>query len=143
MARILGSEGLIMNQANGNAYIRGYSRGKNDVGPYLRFNISGGNPNLHIVVTTYVAFTQTNGSFDFNSSATKWNSLFCDTGGNTYDAFDYGWTSGAGVDSHFSTSNRQADLWFFTSGNGGFPGNASIYSEIYCDRWDYLSVSNI
>lgn len=143
MARILGSEGIVMNQANGNAYMRLYSRGKNNVGPYIRFSISGGNPNLHVVIVTYVAFTQTNNSFDFNSSNTKWNSIFCDTSGNTYSGFAGGFNSGAGLDINFITSSRQADLWVFNSANGGFPGNASISCEIFCDRWDYLTVSNL
>lgn len=143
MARLLGNDGLTMNQANGNAHMRVYSRGKNDVGPYIRFSISGGNPNLHIVVKTFFAFTQTNGFADFNSSVTRWNSIFCDTGGNTYGGFSAFYLSGANIDLGWNIVSRQADLWVMSSSNGGFPGKASICCEIYCDRWDYLNISNL
>ena len=143
MARITGNQGLIMNQSNGNAYVRWYSRGKNDVGPYVRFSISGGNPNLHVGLKAFYAFTQTNGSSDFNSAFTRYMSIFCDTGGNTYSGYNSGWSSGTNIDANFSTSNRQADLWIMSTGNGGFPGRASLCLEIFCDMWDYLSLSNI
>lgn len=144
MARLLGNQGLIMNQSNGNAYMRVYSRGKNDVGPYIRFSIIGGNPAVHIVVKTYISFTQTNGSNDFNSAVTKWNSVYIDTGGNTYGGFGNSWAnSGHNTATNWNLANRQADLWVMSSGNGGFPGRASISCEIFCDRWDYVSISNL
>jgi len=143
MARILGSEGLILNQSNGNAYMRLYSRGKNDVGPYIRFTISSGNPALHVFVKTYFAFSQTNGSFDYNSSMTIFQSIYCDTGGSVTVTNGTQWTSGTSIDRGFNTTTRQADLWISTYNNGGFPGRASINCEIYCDRWDYLSLSNL
>jgi hypothetical protein len=143
MARLTGNQGLIMNQSNGNAYMRVYSRAKSsNAGPYLRFNISGGNPHTHIVVKTYFSFIQTNGSSDFNSALTIWNALWIDTGGNTYGFNASQWTSGANIDRGWSTSNRQADLWIQSPSNNGWPGRASICSEIFCDRWDYVSVSN-
>jgi|LakMenE18May11ns_1017448.scaffolds.fasta_scaffold9943557_2 hypothetical protein len=142
MARITGNQGLIMNQSNNNSYMRVYSRGKNNVGPYLRFNISGGNPHLHIIVKTYMSFVQTNGSSDFNSALTIWNALWVDTGGNTYGFNAGSWTSGANIDRGWSTSFRQADLWFQSPSNGGWPGRASISSEIFCDRWEFVSISN-
>lgn len=143
MARLLGSDGLVLNQSNGNAYIRFYARGKNDVGPYLRFTFSGGNPNVHVFIRTYVSFTQTNGSSDSNTSLTMWQSLYCDTGGNVSTTTAGTWLSGANLDRGWSTSNRQADLWIQASNNGGWPGRASILNEIFCDRWDYLTVSNL
>ncbi len=143
MARIVSSEGLIMNQANGNAYVRLYSRGKNDVGPYIRFSFSNVSAHIHVVVKTFFSFTQTNGSNDFNTSATRWNSLYCDTGGNVYTGFNSAWLLGANIGIDFSTSFRQADMYVGASSNGGFPGRASICSEIYCDRWDYLNISNL
>jgi hypothetical protein len=70
-------------------------------------------------------------------------SIFCDTGGNTYSGYNGGWSSGTNIEANFSTSNRQADLWIMSTGNGGFPGRASLCLEIFCDRWDYLSLSNL
>jgi len=143
MARLVGSEGLIMNQANGNAYWRLYSRGKNDVGPYIRFSISGGNPAVHVFVKAYVAFTQTNGSFDFNTSITCFLGFYCDTGGSITANTGGSWTSGAGMGFGWNTASRQADLWLSVYNNGGFPGRASMECEIFCDRWDYVSISNL
>lgn len=142
MARLLGNEGFIMNQSNGNAYMRVYSRGKTDVGPFLTFDIAGGNPNLHVIVKTYFCIVQTNGVSDWNSAVTRWNALWVDTGGNTYGYEASFWSSGNNIGMPWSTSYRQAKLCIWSTNNGGFPGKASICSEIYCDRWDYLSVSN-
>ena len=143
MARIIGSQGLVMNQANGNAYMMLYSRGKNDVGPFIRFTISGGNPPVHIFVKVYAAFTQTNGSFDFNAANTVWLGVYCDTSGNITANTGPSWDSGAGLGRGWNTASRQADLWISTYNNGGFPGKASINCEIFCDRWDYVTVSNL
>lgn len=143
MARLLGSEGLIMNQANGNAYMRTYSRGKNDVGPYIRFAFSNVSAHIHVIIKTHLAFSQTNGSFDFNAAQVNWNSLYCDSSGNVYSGFGSNWTCGANIGTGFSTSFRQADLWVGVDSNGGFPGKASICCEIYCDRWDYLNIANL
>jgi hypothetical protein len=143
MARIIGSDGLNMNQANGNAYMRLYSRGKNDVGPYMRFTFSTVSTPIHVWIKTYMAFTQTNGSFDFNSSVTMWGSIYCDSSGNILTATSGTWLSGSNIDRNFSTSNRIADLWIQSSTNGGWPGKASICNEIFCDRWDYLTISNL
>jgi hypothetical protein len=142
MARLLGNQGFIMNQSNNNSYIRWYSRGKNDVGPLVRFSISGGNPHLHINLKVFFAFTQTNGN-DFHTAGTTYMGLYCDTGGNVYFGYNAGWQSGAGFEKGFSTSNRQADLWIMSPSNGGWPGRSSICCEIFCDRWDYLSLSNL
>lgn len=143
MARLLGNEGLVMNQANGNAFMRMYSRGKNDVGPYIRFTFSNVSAHIHVIVVTHIAFTQTNGSFDFNATTSRWNSLYCDPSGNVYSGFVAAWNGGGNTDSGFSTSFRQGDLWIMSPSNGGFPGKASICCEIYCDRWDYLNISNL
>jgi hypothetical protein len=143
MARLIGSEGLIMNQANGNAYWRLYSRGKNDVGPYIRFTVSSGNPAVHVFIKGYAAFTQTNGSFDFNTSVTYFLGFYCDTGGSITANTGTSWTSGADMGFGWNTATRQADLWLSTYNNGGFPGKASMECEIFCDRWDYVSISNL
>jgi hypothetical protein len=143
MARLLGNQGLIMNQANGNAYTRIYSCARTTTGGYIRFTISGGNPPVHIFVKSYVAFTQTNGSFDFNTAITIWQSMYCDTSGNMYGSVGSSWNSGAGMDRGWNTSSRQADLWISASSSGGFPGKASINCEIYCDRWDYVTLTQL
>jgi hypothetical protein len=143
MARLLGNQGLIMNQSNGNAYMRRYSRGKNDVGPQVRFSVSGGNPNIHVNFKVFGAFTQTNGSSDFNSAFTNYAGFFCNTDGNFASYTGAAWVSGPNVGMGFNFSNRIADFWLSASNNGGFPGRMSIGLEIFCDRWDFLSLSNL
>ena len=141
MARLLGNQGLIMNQSNGNAYLRRYARGKNDVGPQLRFSIGGGNPNIHVNFKVFGAFTQTNSS-DFNSAFTFYAGFFCNTNGDFGTFLGTQWLSGANFERGYNLSNRQADFWITTSNNGGFPGRMSTCYEIFCDRWDFLSLSN-
>jgi hypothetical protein len=141
MARLIGNQGFIMNQSNGNAYLRRYARGKNDVGRQVRFTISGGNPNIHVNFKCFMAFTQTNAS-DFNAANTMYAGFFCDTNGNFASYQGTTWTCGANFDRGFEFSTRQADFWITTLNNGGFPGRMSICLEIFCDRWDYLSLSN-
>ncbi len=146
MARITNSDGLIMNQSNGNAYMRVYARGRVSptAGKYLRFTVSGGNPNIHLVAKIYFAFTQTNNSYDFPSANTWWKSFQCDTGGNMNDAFSGAWLSGANIGWGWTfPSLRVADLYLVDVNNNGWPGNASMCAEIFCDRWDYVTVSNL
>lgn len=144
MANIYSSEGLIMNQSNSNGYTRIYSCAKTTMGPYYRLNVSAGNPNMLIFVRTVFSFTQTNyPSGDFHSGMVRYNSINFDTNGNGDVRLNYGFVSGAHINATFTMSNRQAIFWIFDSTAGSFPGKASIVSHITCNRWDYLSITQL
>ncbi len=142
MSTIQGSEGLIMNQSNANSYMRVYSRGINSSGAFVRFTISAGNPYIAMMIIMRYALTQTNAN-DFNTATTVWTGWQVDTGGSVSQISGNSWGSGPGVDVSFSFATRQADLWIANSSVGGFPGRASINLELYCPRWDYVTVSNL
>lgn len=143
MAIIRGSEGIIMNSSNtSNAYMRWYSRGKNDSGPFIRFTIAAGNPYIHVMVKAYWSMTQTNAN-DFHSSEQIWTSFYCDTNGNCANTLNGFWISGANNGYGYNFATRQANLYLSASSNGGFPAKISALFEIYCNRWDYVTVSNV
>lgn len=145
MARILNSDGLIMNQSNSNGYMRVYARGRVSptAGKYLRFTISNGNPGIHVIAKIYFAFTQTNNSYDFPSANTQWKSFYCDANGSILEAFNGMWLSGANIGWGWTFGVRVADLYLVDVNNNGWPGNASMCAEIFCDRWDYVTISNL
>ncbi len=132
-----------MNQSNNNAYTRIYSCAKTITGPYFRLNVSGGNPNMLIFIRSVYSFTQTNyPSGDFHGANVKVSSVNFDTNGDGGWRTSNGYWSGSGIDFGFDVSNRQAIVWIFNNGTS-FPGKASVVSHITCNRWDYLTLTQL
>lgn len=143
MARIYSNQGLIMNQSNTNGYFRTYACARNNSGPILRFTFGAGNPPIHMNFHMHMAFDQTNGSFDFNNARWQREGLYVDTAGNISNSWSGAWWSGGNAGFGWNLSNRQADLWIGSSTTGGFPGKGSISLDMFCDRWDYVTITNL
>ena len=140
MARIYSNEGLIQNQNNSSAYMRVYSCGKNDSGPYYRFNIATGNPYIYINILHYYSFTQ--GS---NHTSGRNNSgLYFDTSGNcstTYSGNNFIGTAGYNVE--YNVSNRQAQVCVGSTSSGLSNAKGSIISHIFCNNWNYVTITQL
>lgn len=144
MARIYSNEGLILNQNNSNAFMRIYSCGKNDSGPYYRFNILTSNPAIYINILHYYSFTVNNST---HSSVTNISGLYFDTSGN-------GTTTYGGSQSIIGTnypleyvfpSSRQVQVCIgsTTSGGTGTTSKGSVISHIFCNRWDFVTITQL
>lgn len=114
------------------------------MGPFYRLDVSAGNPNMLIFIRTVFSFTQTNyPSADWHSGMVKYNSVNFDTNGNGDVRLNYGYVSGANIGASLSVTTRQATFWIFDATAGSFPGKASIVSHITCNRWDYLTITQL
>lgn len=133
-----------MNQSNNNAYTRVYSCAKTTMGPYYRLNVAAGNPNMFIRIRTVYSFTQTNyPSGDFHGANVRILGIYFDTAGNGGVVSDNAFWSGAGISMGATMANRQATIWVYGDTAGNFPGKASIMSHIVCNRWDFLSITQL
>jgi len=140
MARIYSNEGLIQNQNNSNAYMRIYSCGKNDSGPYYRFNILTGNPDIYISMIHYFSFTA-GGNY---SSTSVGSGLYFNTSGNGSTTHSgKGWVGYIDFNLEYTLSNRQAIVTVGSSTSGLTNAKGSIISHIFCNRWDYVTITQL
>jgi hypothetical protein len=140
MARIYSNEGLIQNQNNSNSFIRIYSCGKNDRGPYYRFNILTGNTAIYINMIHYYSFTN-NSSY---SSIINSSGLYFDTSGNGSSWGGNTSITGANetIEYTFPTS-RQAIVCMASNTGGSSTAKGSIISHIFCNRWDFVTITQL
>jgi hypothetical protein len=142
MARIYSNEGLIQNQNNSNSFIRIYSCGKNDSGPYYQFNILTSNPAIYINMIHYYSFT-TGGS---HASYTNISGIYFDTSGNGSNFFG-GTQSVAGANGYFVEytfpTSRQAIVTVGSTSSGLSNAKGSIISHIFCNRWDFVTITQL
>lgn len=144
MARIYSNEGLIQNQNNSSAYIRTYACGKNNSGPFYKFNILTSNPHIYINMIHYYSFAVNDTTL---TSGTNSSGLYFDTSGN--GSTTYGGTgnvvgaSGYGLE--YTVSNRQAivTLGFSTADGAGTLRKGSLISKIFCNNWDYVTITQL
>jgi hypothetical protein len=140
MARIYSNEGLIQNQNNSNAFIRVYSCGKNDSGPYYRFNIATSNPALYINMMHYYSFT-TGGN---HTSGISTSGLYFDTSGNGSTTYSGGTFNGtAGYNIEYNISGRQVQVCVGSTSSGLSSAKGSIISYIFCNRWDFVTITQL
>jgi hypothetical protein len=142
MARIYSNEGLIQNQGNSSSYMRTYSCGKNDSGGYYKFNILTGNPHIYINMTHYYSFTNNNTS---HVSITGFGGLYFDTSGNGATTIDSRQSSQGDIyEVLYNVTNRQA-IVCLASLNSGFSATSkgSIISNIFCNNWDYVTITQL
>jgi len=141
MARIYSNEGLIQNQNNSNAYMRIYSCGKNDSGPYYRFNILTSNPHIYFSMIHYFSFTA-GGNY---SSMSVGGGLYFNTSGDgstTFSGKDFVGYIDFNIEYTFP-SNRQAIVTVGSSTSGLSNAKGSIISHIFCNRWDYVTITQL
>jgi hypothetical protein len=141
MARIYSNEGLIQNQNNSNAFMRIYSCGKNDTGPYYRFNILTGNTAIYINMIHYYSFTNTG----VNSSYTNISGIYFDTSGNASNIYG-GTQNNVGQFGYFieyTLSNRQAIVTLGSTTGGSSTAKGSVISHIFCNRWDFVTITQL
>jgi len=143
MARIYSNEGLIQNQNNSNSFMRIYSCGKNDSGPYYRFDILTGNTAIYINMIHYYSFTVNNST---HSSITNVTGLYFDTSGNGTTTYG-GSQSIVGINYpiEYIVTNRRAIVCVgsTTSGGTGTTSKGSVISHIFCNRWDYVTITQL
>jgi hypothetical protein len=140
MARIYSNEGLIQNQNNSNSFMRIYSCGKNDTGPYYRFNIATGNPAIYINMIHYYSFTNS-GSF---SSITNVSGIYFDTSGNGSNI--YGGSQsiiGTVYPLEYTITSRQAIVSLGSTTGGSSTARGSVISHIFCNRWDFVTITQL
>lgn len=141
MARIYSNEGLIQNQNNSNAFIRVYSCGKNDSGPYYRFNIATSNPALYINILHYHSFT-TGGN---HTAGISTSGLYFNTSGNgsaTYSGGTFTGTAGYNIEYVFP-ADRQAQVCVGSTSSGLSNAKGSVISHIFCNRWDFVTITQL
>ena len=139
MARIYSNEGLIQNQNNSNSFIRIYSCGKNDRGPYYRFNILTSNPAIYINMIHYYSFTNNN----TYSSIINASGICFDTSG---DGLNWGGNTqivGSNETIEYILSNRQAIVCMASTTGGSSTAKGSVISHIFCNRWDYVTITQL
>jgi len=140
MARIYSNEGLIQNQNNSNAYMRVYSCGKNDSGPYYKFNITTSNPHIYINILHYYSFT-TGGN---HTSGISTSGLYFNTSGNCSTTYSGGtFTGTAGYNVEYNTSDFQAIVTVGSTSSGLSNAKGSVISHIFCNRWDYVTITQL
>jgi hypothetical protein len=139
MARIYSNEGLILNQNNSNAYMRVYSCGKNDSGPYYRFNIATSNPHIYINILHYYSFTQASN----HTSGRNTSGLYFNTSGNC--STTYSGTGFVGTPQYieYTVSDFQAIVCVGSTSSGLSNAKGSIISHIFCNRWDYVTITQL
>ncbi len=140
MARIYSNEGLIQNQNNSNSFMRIYSCGKNDTGPYYRFNILTGNTAIYINMIHYYSFTNS-GSF---SSITNNSGIYFDTSGNGSNI--YGGSQsiiGTVYPIEYTITSRQAIVTVGSTTGGSSTARGSLISHIFCNRWDFVTITQL
>jgi hypothetical protein len=144
MAQIRNVDGLVMGQTGNNPMIMGtrmVSNAKGTPGFQYRYTIAGGNPIIHIKARFYISLQQTNvPSEDFWTTQISGLSTYFDTNGNGSQGVVQDWRDNAGVGCGHSLFSRRADVWFWDTG-AGFPVAISTVGFIWCNRWDFLTIS--
>ncbi len=145
MTQIRNVDGLVMGQTGDNPVIMGtrmISNAKGTPGYQYRYTISGGNPRIHIYTRYYISFSQTNvPSEDFCTTEIAALGLHFDTNGNGTYTGEQSWRDSSFVNYGHALSTRQADTWFLDPSTSAFPGSLSTVAFIWCNRWDYVTVS--
>jgi hypothetical protein len=145
MAQIRNVDGLVMGQTGNNPMIMGtrmVSNAKGTPGPQYRYTIAGGNPIMHIKTRFYLSLSQTNvPSEDFWTTQICSLSTYFDTNGNGQVGVSLDNNDNVYVGFGQSFSTRQADAWFWNAGDNGFPVAISTVAFIWCNRWDFLTIS--
>lgn len=140
MARIYSNEGLIHNQNNSNSYMRIYSCGKNDTGPYYRFNILTGNTAIYINMIHYYSFTISNSY----SSITNISGIYFDTSGNGSNIWGGSQSIiGTVYPLEYTITNRQAIVSLGSTTGGTANAKGSLISHIFCNRWDFVTITQL
>jgi hypothetical protein len=139
MARIYSNEGLILNQNNSNSFMRIYSCGKNDSGPYYRFNILTGNTAIYINMIHYYSFTNNN----TYSSIINASGIYFDTSGVGFNWGGNTQTVGSNETIQYILSNRQAIVCMASTTGGSSTAKGSVISHIFCNRWDYVTITQL
>ena len=147
MTLITSTEGLSMGQSANNPITGGmrfYGMSKTQSGTstinLLRFTIASSNPAIHITTRYYNTFQENLRNDTFNTSWTNLG-LYVDTSGGIATWQHGGDGNGnVGFDRDVSTSTRQADIRFI---NGNTNPILSVVFFIYCNRWDYVTVTQL
>jgi hypothetical protein len=139
MARIYSNEGLIQNQNNSNSFIRIYSCGKNDRGPYYQFNILTSNPAIYINMIHYYSFTNNN----TYSSIINASGIYFDTSGYGLNWGGNTQIVGSNETIEYILSNRQAIVCMASTTGGSSTAKGSVISHIFCNRWDYVTITQL
>lgn len=140
MARIYSNEGLILNQNNSNAFMRVYSCGKNDSGGYYRFDIATSNPHIYINILHNYSFTQASN----HTSGRNGSGLYFNTSGDgstTYSQSNFIGTAGYNIE--YVVTNRQAIVTVGSTTNGASNAKGSVISHIFCNRWDFVTITQL
>jgi len=144
MAQIRNTDGLVMAQGGGNPVIMGtrmISNAKSTPGYQYRYTIAGGNPTIHIYTRFYVSLSQTNvPSEDYWTTEIASMGTYVDTAGNVTQTGAQDWRDSSYVGYGQTTSSRQADTYFWDTSNT-FPASISTVAFIWCNRWDYVTVT--
>jgi hypothetical protein len=144
MAQIRNVDGLVMGQTGNNPMIMGtrmVSNAKGTPGFQYRYSIAGGNPIMHIKARFYVDISQTNvPNEDFWTTQISGLSTYFDTSGNGSQGVAQEWRNNVYVGYGHSFSSRQADIYFWDT-SASFPVAISTVAFIWCNRWDFLTVS--
>ncbi len=144
MAQIRNIDGLVMGQSGANPMIMGtrmISNAKGTPGYQYRYTIAAGNPLIHIYTRFYLSLSQTNvPSEDFWTTEIASMGTYFDTNGNGTQTGAQDWRDSAYVGYGQTFSTRQADSYFWDT-SAGFPVSISTVAFIWCNRWDYVTVS--
>ena len=144
MAKLYGTDGLEMNQGNSSiAYMKVVSFGKNDIGTFLRITASTSAPRIYFHINSTLAFTQTNGASDFNSTTWKKTAFMYNAAYGYTGMLDWGVASGSNITIGYSASNPSMDLYVWSATAGSWPGKFSIVMEIWCSRWDLVTLATV
>jgi len=144
MAKSYATDGIEMNQSNSStAYMKVVSFGKNDIGTFLRITASTSAPRIYFHINSTIAFTQTNGSSDFNSTTWKKTAFMYNAPYGYTSMLDWGTSSGSNITLGYTQSNPTLDLYIWSSTAGSWPGKFSIVMEIYCTRWDWVTLTKL
>lgn len=145
MAQIRNVDGLVMGQTGNNPMIMGtrmVSNAKGTPGFHYRYTIAGGNPLMHIYARFYISLSQTNvPSEDFWTTQIAALGTYFDTNGNGQQTGTQDWRDSSYVGYGHSLSSRQADVWFWSTNPSDFPAAISSVAFIWCNRWDFLTIS--
>ncbi len=145
MAQIRNVDGLVMGQSGANPMIMGtrmVTNAKGTPGYQYRYTIASGNPLIHIYTRFYLTFSQTNApSEDFWTSEIASMGTYFDTSGNGTQSGAQDWRDSTYVGYGQIMSTRQADTYFYSTSTSAFPGAFSSVAFIWCNRWDYVTVS--
>ena len=142
------TEGITQGCNGNNPIQAGYRQfgwSKQAIAYQFRFTISASNPHLVFGLQVYTSFSQTNAT-DYYGSWLHTLGFYCNTSGTCAQTYGHNSTGYAsfGLGVGFSFSTRQADLYIWGTNPSAFPGtNTGGYANIFCNRWDYVTISLI